>query len=117
MWGLGSTARGLQVALGLVTLVVIFSALWVGIGAGIHTHYETPTPVCCFTLPLSDSILITDVISFTSSGVGSAPNIQANAWEVNTSGSGWHYLPRYCTSLLSSGSAVACLSMKKSGTS
>jgi hypothetical protein len=46
MWNLGTKARGF--ALGLVVLAFIFSALWVGIGAGINKHYETPTPVRCF---------------------------------------------------------------------
>jgi hypothetical protein len=59
MWGLGSKARGF--ALGLVLVAFTFCALWVGIGAGIHTQYETPTPVCCLP-PLLDSILTTDII-------------------------------------------------------
>ena len=46
MWRVGLRARGF--ALCLVGLVCIFIALWVGIGAGIHKTYETPTPVCYF---------------------------------------------------------------------
>jgi len=38
-------------ALGLVVLTFIFSALWVGIGAGIHHQYETPTPFWCWISP------------------------------------------------------------------
>jgi hypothetical protein len=43
MWNIGTKARGF--ALGLVVLAFSFSALWVGIGTGIHKRYETPTPV------------------------------------------------------------------------
>jgi len=48
LWRVGLEARGF--ALFLVILVTIFGALWVGIGAGIHKHYETPTPVRYFHL-------------------------------------------------------------------
>ena len=48
MWRVGLEAR--RFALCLVVLVTIFVSLWVGIGAGIHKHYETPTPVRYFNL-------------------------------------------------------------------
>ena len=50
LWQVGLRARG--VAFGLVCLVCIFDALWVGIGAGIHKNYEAPTPVRYLTQPL-----------------------------------------------------------------
>ena len=43
LWRVGLEARGFS--LFLVVLVTIFVVLWVGIGSGIHKHYETPTPV------------------------------------------------------------------------
>ena len=43
MLQVGLKARG--VALSLVCLACVFITLWVGIGAGIHKNYETPTPV------------------------------------------------------------------------
>ena len=43
LWRVGLRARGYAGI--LVGLTWIFSALWVGIGAGIHKDYETPTPV------------------------------------------------------------------------
>ena len=46
LWRVGLEARGF--ALCLVGLVTIFVALWVGIGSGIHKHYEAPTPVRFF---------------------------------------------------------------------
>ena len=48
LWRVGLEARGF--ALCLVGLVTIFVALWVGIGSGIHKHYEAPTPVRFFNL-------------------------------------------------------------------
>ena len=39
----GLYARGL--ALSLVGFAHIYIALWVGIGAGLHKNYDTPTPV------------------------------------------------------------------------
>ena len=44
LWGVGSRVR--YVAFGVVALAALYIALWVGIGKGIHKHYETPTPVC-----------------------------------------------------------------------
>lgn len=113
MWNLGTRARGF--ALVQVILAFIFSALWVGIGTGIHKRYETPTPVRYETLSLR--ALSSPLTSSASSGVGSAPNFQANAWAVNTSGCGWHYLPHYYTSHRSFGQEVACRPMRTSGTS
>jgi len=49
LWQVGLRARG--VAFGLVCLVCIFDALWVGIGAGIHKNYEAPTPYWCWISP------------------------------------------------------------------
>jgi hypothetical protein len=48
LWHVGLEARGF--AFGLVCLACAFVALWVGIGAGIHRNYETPTPVSHSTL-------------------------------------------------------------------
>ncbi|KAH9979159.1 hypothetical protein BJV74DRAFT_131271 [Russula compacta] len=49
MWRVGLRARGFACC--LVGLVWIFVALWVGIGAGIHKNYETPTPYWCWIGP------------------------------------------------------------------
>jgi len=46
MWRVGLEARGFSLC--LVVLVTIFNTLWVGIGAGIHKHFETPTPYYCW---------------------------------------------------------------------
>jgi len=43
MWRVGLQARGF--AFGMVVLACVFVTLWVSIGASIHKHYETPTPV------------------------------------------------------------------------
>ena len=43
MWRVGLQARGF--AFGMVVLAWVYVALWVSIGASIHQHYETPTPV------------------------------------------------------------------------
>ncbi|KAI0297087.1 hypothetical protein BC826DRAFT_1002129 [Russula brevipes] len=48
LWRVGLQARGF--ALGLVCLACIFIALWVGIGAGVHKNYETPTPYWCWLM-------------------------------------------------------------------
>ena len=57
LWHVGLRARG--VALCLISLACVFIALCVGLGAGIHKNYETPTPVCYLTLffPMLCSIL------------------------------------------------------------
>ena len=55
MWRVGLEARGF--ALGLVTLVTVFNTLWVGIGAGIHKNFETPTPVRYSTSSLLHHVL------------------------------------------------------------
>jgi hypothetical protein len=43
LWQVGLHARG--VAFGMVCLACVFITLWVAIGMGIHSDYETPTPV------------------------------------------------------------------------
>lgn len=47
-WDKGSSA--LRVAIGVVTLIWLYVALFVGFGVGLHTHgsYETPTPYWCW---------------------------------------------------------------------
>jgi hypothetical protein len=75
----------------LVGASCIFSALWVGIGNGIHKSYEEPTPVCRFS-KTSHPSTITD--SMTSFGVGSTRSLWGNAWLENMSGFGSHYLLR-----------------------
>ena len=63
VWRVGWEARGFAGI--LVGLAWIFSALWVGIGAGIHKNYETPTPVRNFdhpSFPPGQPILTTDII-------------------------------------------------------
>ncbi|KAF8267854.1 hypothetical protein EI94DRAFT_1579640 [Lactarius quietus] len=46
LWKVGIEARNF--AIGVVTLASLFITLWVGIGNGIHKHYETPTPYWCW---------------------------------------------------------------------
>jgi len=46
MWNVGGRARNF--AFGIVAVATLFVALWVGIGNGIHKHYETPTPYWCW---------------------------------------------------------------------
>ena len=60
LWRVGLEARGF--ALCLVVLVIIFVALWVGIGSGIHRHYEAPTPVRFFKSPLFHTLSSPDTI-------------------------------------------------------
>jgi len=46
LWSVGVRARNF--AFGIVAVATLFVALWVGIGNGIHKHYETPTPYWCW---------------------------------------------------------------------
>jgi len=84
----GSKARGFAASgIILVGLTWIFSALWVGVGTGIHENYETPsTPVRDFD-PSPCPTWATDSDHRLTSFARSAPDIQANAWSVNISGS------------------------------
>ena len=75
LWRVGLEARGF--ALFLVGLVIIFVALWVGLGSGIHKHYEAPTPVRISTSPLSHLVLTR--YRPHSIGAGSVPHSRANA--------------------------------------
>ncbi|KAI0254076.1 hypothetical protein BJV78DRAFT_105369 [Lactifluus subvellereus] len=43
---------GQRFAFGLVGLICVFTALWVGIGNGIHKNYEVPTPFWCWINPV-----------------------------------------------------------------
>jgi len=45
VWNVGGRAR--KFAFGIVAIATLFVALWVGLGNGIHKHYETPTPYWC----------------------------------------------------------------------
>jgi len=49
LWGVGIQARGFT--FGLVGLTCVFTALWVGIGNGIHKNYEAPSPFWCWISP------------------------------------------------------------------
>ncbi|KAI0254071.1 hypothetical protein BJV78DRAFT_1296867 [Lactifluus subvellereus] len=49
LWGVGREAR--MLAFGIVGLVWVFTALWVGIGNGVHKNYEAPTPFWCWISP------------------------------------------------------------------
>ncbi|KAI0297088.1 hypothetical protein BC826DRAFT_173311 [Russula brevipes] len=49
LWPVGQRACGF--AFCMVALTWVFIALWVGIGAGIHKNYETPTPYWCWISP------------------------------------------------------------------
>ncbi|KAH9978828.1 hypothetical protein BGW80DRAFT_1455547 [Lactifluus volemus] len=46
LWSVGIEAR--RPAFGLVGLICVFIALWVGLGNGLNKKYETPTPYWCF---------------------------------------------------------------------
>ncbi|KAI0251116.1 hypothetical protein BJV78DRAFT_1375749 [Lactifluus subvellereus] len=46
LWRVGIQARGF--AFGLVGLACVFTALWVGLGNGLHKNYEAPTPFWCW---------------------------------------------------------------------
>ncbi|KAH9966227.1 hypothetical protein BGW80DRAFT_1534680 [Lactifluus volemus] len=46
LWSVGMEARG--PAFGLVGLVWVFIALWVGLGNGLNKMYEAPTPYWCW---------------------------------------------------------------------
>jgi len=49
LWSVGSRAR--HFAFGIVALATLFVALWVGLGNGLHKHFETPTPYWCWVGP------------------------------------------------------------------
>ncbi|KAH9176403.1 hypothetical protein EDB89DRAFT_1846396 [Lactarius sanguifluus] len=49
LWKVGIGAR--HFAFGIVGLVSLFVALWVGIGNGIHKNFEMPTPYWCWIGP------------------------------------------------------------------
>jgi hypothetical protein len=53
LWGIGKKAKEAQrargIAFGIVGLVCVFIALWVGIGNGIYKNYDAPSPVCYFS--------------------------------------------------------------------
>ncbi|KAI0254073.1 hypothetical protein BJV78DRAFT_1388661 [Lactifluus subvellereus] len=49
LWRVGIQARGF--AFGLVGLACVFTALWVGLGNGLHKNYEVPTPYWCWISP------------------------------------------------------------------
>ncbi|KAI0246387.1 hypothetical protein BJV78DRAFT_1286463 [Lactifluus subvellereus] len=49
LWRVGIQARGF--AFGLVGLACVFTALWVGLGNGLHKNYEAPTPFWCWISP------------------------------------------------------------------
>ncbi|KAI9463567.1 hypothetical protein BJY52DRAFT_921209 [Lactarius psammicola] len=49
LWNIGTRAR--HFALGVVGLASLFTALWVGIGNGVHKNFVTPTPYWCWIGP------------------------------------------------------------------
>jgi hypothetical protein len=101
----------------MVCLVCIFITLWVAIGANVHKNYETPTPVRLLNPVLSHPFLISDTTRV-SIGAGSVLGTCTYALVVNTSGCGSRYLlRRYYISHYLSGRKVACLLMKRAGTS
>ncbi|KAF8260675.1 hypothetical protein EI94DRAFT_884557 [Lactarius quietus] len=51
LWNVGSRARHL--AFGIVSLVTLFVAFWVGFGNGTRKNFETPTPYWCWVGPSS----------------------------------------------------------------
>jgi hypothetical protein len=46
LWNVGSRTRSF--AFGIIAVVTLFVALWVGLGNGLHKNYVTPTPVRIF---------------------------------------------------------------------
>ncbi|KAH9176402.1 hypothetical protein EDB89DRAFT_1903194 [Lactarius sanguifluus] len=49
LWNIGIQAR--HFAFGTVALASLFTALWVGIGNGVHKNFVTPTPYWCWISP------------------------------------------------------------------